>query len=76
MVFSDDEDFFARAGQDEDEGMPFEEYESCQPPDEDVDVFGHEAMGYCEEPRAPLQQIIEPPPEPSPASPPSTPNTT
>ena len=34
MDFSDDEDFFARAGEDEDELLPFEGYECNQPPEE------------------------------------------
>ena len=34
MNFSDDEDFFARAGEDEDDLLPFEGYECYQPPEE------------------------------------------
>ena len=34
MNFSDDEDFFARAGEDDDELLPFEGYECNQPPEE------------------------------------------
>ena len=32
MNFSDDEDFFERAGEDEDDLLPFEGYECYQPP--------------------------------------------
>ena len=34
MNFSDDEDFFERAGEDEDDLLPFEGYECYQPPEE------------------------------------------
>ena len=58
MDLSDDEDFFACASQAEDEGMLSWEYESSEASDEDMDAFSHEAMSYCEEPRAPLLQTI------------------
>ena len=74
MNFSDDEDFFARAGEDEDELLPFEGYEcnlppaEMLPPDDDVILEPEQTQKGSEvrESSQPGQGSTEPSEEPSP----------
>ena len=61
MDFSDDEDFFCRAGEEEEEDlMGFGGGMSFQPYDEEVEMFPAEMLGVPEEVGPPEGETVEP----------------
>ena len=59
MDFSDDEDFFGRAGEDEEEQMGQDAYESFQPPEDDLQLY-QEMLGSPHEDIVPEELSFQP----------------